>query len=294
MSKDGFRDDFRRNFLTGLAALFPIVITLFLFVWLYRQADRAIGERVGSLAVRYLASEERFEEAYPNAPTNVAQSEKRRRAYVREQFPDFVGVVFGLCVVVIGVYLVGKVLRGYFGRRAMEIVDNFFERFPVVKNVYPHARQVGNFLFGVSDHPRFNKVVAVQYPRKGIFSVGFATGQGIKDISDRARRELVTIFIPTSPTPLTGFIIMVPADEVISVDMTVEEAFRYCITAGMLVPRRQALSEEHIAQLEEINEMAGPTPDEAETGQPQDTQEEPGPKHDTESSSPPEQAEGKN
>jgi hypothetical protein len=128
--------------------------------------------------------------------------------------------------------------------------------------------------------------------------VGFATGQGIKDISDRARRELVTVFIPTSPTPLTGFIIMVPADEVIPVDMSVEEAFRYCITAGMLVPRRQALSEEHLAELEMMNEMTeGPA-----EGSDADTESEPDAERDgtdkqeeqTDLSQSPEQAQGEN
>jgi uncharacterized membrane protein len=237
MAKTGFTDDFRRNFLTGLAALFPIVFTLILFAWLYRQIDATVGE----LTVRGLSRHRTtFKAVFPDAPPEVLESPETRREYAGGRWSVRIPVVLvGVGVVIVGIYLVGKFLRGYLGRRLMGLIDRFFERFPVVKTIYPHARQVGNFLFGVSEKPRFSRVVAVQYPRQGVFSIGFATGRGLKDIGERARREMVTVFIPTSPTPLTGFIIVVPRDEVIHVAMSVEDAFRYCVTAGMLVPLRQ-------------------------------------------------------
>jgi len=235
MSKDGFRDDFRRSFLAGVATLFPILFTLFLFVWLYRQIDSTIGEST----IRLLSRKATFAAVFKSAPPETVNDPAARRAYAEQRFPRFVVVLLGLGVVIIAIYLLGRVLRGYLGRRAFTMVDGFFERFPVVKAIYPHAREVGNFLFGVSEKPRFSRVVAVQYPRLGVFSLGLVTGEGLNDIGERVRRGLVTVFIPTSPTPLTGFIIVVPRDEVISMDMTIDEAFRYCVTAGMLAPTRQ-------------------------------------------------------
>ena len=258
MSKDGFSDDFRRNVLTGLAALFPILITLFLFVWLYKQMDNTVGRWAKNVAVSYLASEDRFDKAFPNAPAEAGSSQSARRRYVDERVPAYLGVFLGLCIIIVGVYLTGKFLRGYIGRRLISWLDAFFERFPVVKTVYPHAREVGNFLFGVSEERKFDKVVAVEYPRRGVYTVGFATGHGIKDVAERARSDLVTVFIPTSPTPFTGFIIMVPAHEVTAVDMSVDEAFRYCITAGMLTPRRQAVNEQQLAELIILEEKVRP------------------------------------
>ena len=85
----------------------------------------------------------------------------------------------------------------------------------------------------------FSRVVAVEYPRKGIWSMGMVTGSGIKKIVDKVEKEFLTILIPTSPTPFTGFVIMVPKEQTIDLDMTVEEAIRFTVSAGVVTPLRQ-------------------------------------------------------
>jgi uncharacterized membrane protein len=82
----------------------------------------------------------------------------------------------------------------------------------------------------------FSRVVAVEYPRKGIWSIGLVTGSGIKRVVDNAKREFLTVLIPTSPTPFTGFVIMVPKKQTIELDMTIEEAFRFAVSAGVIAP----------------------------------------------------------
>ena len=234
MAQTGFTDDLKRNVLTGVAALFPILITLFLFAWLYRQIDVSIGRGANTLCREVLARNGAvFRTFFPRAPAAVAVSAAEQRAYVEAHFPRAVGSLLGVAGVLVLVYLFGKAVRGYLGRRVMRSVDWFFERFPVIKAVYPHARQVGDFLFGQSGRRRFSRVVAVQYPRSGIYSLGFVTGDGLKGLQEAAGKRLITIFIPTSPTPLTGFVIAVAPEEVEPLDLTVDEAFRYCITAGL-------------------------------------------------------------
>ncbi len=246
MSGNGFGDDFKRNFLTGIAALFPILITLFLFAWLYRQIDATIGAQANLLCREVLARNPgAFEAFFRGAPPEAARTERDRRAYARMHFPRVVGSVVGLVGAVLAIYLAGRFLRGYVGRRLMRLVDRFFERFPVIKAIYPYARQVGDFVFGQSERRRFSRVVAVQYPRQGIYSIGFLTGEGLGEIERQAGRELVTVFVPTSPTPLTGFVIAVPPEEVAALEMTVDEAFRYCITAGMLARPAARAGEAH-------------------------------------------------
>ena len=234
MAQAGFTDDLKRNVLTGVAALFPILITLFLFVWLYHQLDLTIGRGANALCRNVLARNGAlFRTFFPNAPADVVADSGQQRAYVEENFPRAIGSLLGVAGVVVLVYLFGKIVRGYLGRRLMGAVDRFFERFPVIKAVYPHARQVGNLLFGGSGRSRFSRVVAVQYPREGIYSLGLVTGEGLEGLQEAAGKPLITIFVPTSPTPLTGFVIAVAAEEVAPMDLTVDEAFRYCITAGM-------------------------------------------------------------
>jgi len=82
----------------------------------------------------------------------------------------------------------------------------------------------------------FSQVVAVEYPRKGIWSVGLVTGQGLKKIVDKAEKDFLTVFIATTPSPLTGFVIIVPKDETIELDMPIEDAFRFIVSAGLIVP----------------------------------------------------------
>lgn len=240
MARTGFTDDFRRNFLTGLAALFPILITIFLLSWFYRQIDVTVGKQANALCREVLVRRPTlFRVVFRGASDGDLRDRPARRAYAQEHFPRFVGVLLGLIGAALIVYLIGRLLRGYIGRRLMRMVDRFFERFPVIKTIYPHARQVGDFLFGRSGRRRFSRVVAVQYPRRGVYSVGFLTGTGVKEIKDHAGRDFVTVFVPTSPTPVTGFVIIVPPDELVYLRMSVDEAFRYFITAGMLVGDKQ-------------------------------------------------------
>lgn len=240
MAREKFTTDFKRNFLTGLAALFPLLITIFLLSWLYGHIDRTIGQKVHEFCVGIVAGNEGvFERLFPNAAGEVVSDPGQRVRHAQEEFPHFVGVSVALLGAALFVYILGMFLRGYFGSRIMRGVDSFFERFPVVKAIYPHARRVAGLLFGQDRREFFNQVVAVQYPRRGLYTVGFLTGKGLKGVEERAGQRLVTVFIPTSPAPLTGFIIIVPPEEVIELDMGIDEAFRFSLTAGMLAPDKQ-------------------------------------------------------
>ena len=230
--------NFKRNLLTGFAALFPILITGFLLSWLYVQLDRWIGTRVNAVCETLIARYPTlFSLFYPDAPPEVVAELSRRQAYVN--VPAVLGVLVGIITAIILIYLLGTFIRGYIGGRLMALVDRFFERFPVIKNIYPHARQVADFLFGRVRSSRFKTVVCIQYPRRGSYSIGFLTGRGLKDVEETASHNLATVFVPTSPTPLTGFIVMVPPEEVQELNISVEEAFRFCLTAGVLASKDQ-------------------------------------------------------
>jgi uncharacterized membrane protein len=109
---------------------------------------------------------------------------------------------------------------------------------PFVRKVFPYVKQFTDFLLTNDEDQRklFSRVVAVEYPRKGIWSLGFVTGSGLHEVVHTIRREFLTVFIPTSPTPFTGFVITVPKRQTIDLDMTLEEAFRFVITGGVVAP----------------------------------------------------------
>jgi uncharacterized membrane protein len=109
------------------------------------------------------------------------------------------------------------------------------KRIPVIRAVYSTVKQVTDFL--LSERPMdFSGVVAVQYPRKGIWSLGLSTGGAMKQLQERVPDALVTVFIPSSPTPLTGYVIQAPREDVIELNLTIDEGLRFTISGGVIRP----------------------------------------------------------
>ncbi|MBC8378665.1 MAG: DUF502 domain-containing protein, partial [Planctomycetes bacterium] len=106
---------------------------------------------------------------------------------------------------------------------------------PLIKQVYPYIKQVTDFLLAKKSLT-FSKVVAFEYPRKGTWSIGLVTGTGLKKVVNAVGQEFLTLFVPTSPTPFTGYVIMALKNETIELDMSIEEALRYVISGGVITP----------------------------------------------------------
>jgi len=148
------------------------------------------------------------------------------------------GSIAGFLIALIAVCVVGALLASVVGRTLWRMVEKFIMNTPVLSKVYPYVKQVTDFLFAQEEKDRlpFSRVVAVEYPRKGIWSVGFVTGSGLEKVVNNVRKEFLTILIPTSPTPFTGFVIMVPKKQTIDLDMTIEEALRFTVSGGVIAP----------------------------------------------------------
>ena len=151
--------------------------------------------------------------------------------------------LIGLVVAIVIVYIAGRLVGGFVGRRTYRKIESLVVQVPVFKQVYPYVKQVVDFLFSDDQPIKFNRVVAVEYPRKGIWSIGFATGSPMRDLKARAG-DVITVFVPSSPTPFTGYTIAVPREDVIEMPISVEEAIRFAVSGGVLVPKHQALPEE--------------------------------------------------
>jgi len=143
----------------------------------------------------------------------------------------------GLLVALFIVFIVGALLASVVGRSLWRMVEKFIMNTPFLRQVYPYVKQVTDFFLTREEKKEmFSKVVAVEYPRKGIWSVGFVTGSWIDKVVNNVRKEFLTILIPTSPTPFTGFVIMVPKKQTIDLDMTIEEALRFTVSGGVVAP----------------------------------------------------------
>ena len=134
------------------------------------------------------------------------------------------------------------------------MIDRGFFRTPVVKRIYPYVKQVTDFLLS-ERKLEFSRVVAVEYPRKGVWSLGLVTGPGLRTLTHSVRSDLLTVFIPSSPTPVTGYTITVRQDEVIDLPISIDDALRFTVSGGVIVPVGQELSQ---AEIEEALQRALP------------------------------------
>ncbi|MCC6573875.1 MAG: DUF502 domain-containing protein [Planctomycetes bacterium] len=139
--------------------------------------------------------------------------------------------IIGLVLVV----LLGWGTRNFFGRRLVQLFEWFVNRTPFIKAVYPHAKQLVDFFFSDEKQPlEFDTVVTVEFPKEGAWSLGFVTGSGFKTLQEKTGKRYATVYVPTTPAPMTGFTVLYPVEEVVRLDMSVEDAMKFVISGGVL------------------------------------------------------------
>jgi len=219
---------FKNYFLRGLAVLLPTIVTIWILVWGYRFIQDNISIYIkGALEwlIRSIAGENFVEQNLDKFWINVSLS-----------LAGFLVALFGVCIV-------GALLASVIGRTLWRMVERFIMNTPLLKQIYPYVKQVTDFLLTQEQQKKmFSRVVAVEYPQKGNWALGFVTGSGLKNVVDNVKKEFFTILVPTSPTPFTGFVVMVPKEQTIELDMTMEEAIRFVISAGVIAPQSDKIA----------------------------------------------------
>ena len=220
----------KRYFFRGLAVLLPTILTIGIFVWGYQFIQDRISIHINRGLVRLTMFSKGLQWDDP-------LNEETKQIW-KEFWVDGWGSIAGFLIALIAVCVVGALLASVMGRTIWRMVEKFIMNTPVLSKVYPYVKQVADFLFAQEEREKvaFSRVVAVEYPRKGIWSLGLVTGSGLTKVVDNVRKEFLTVLIPTSPTPFTGFVIMVPKKQTIDMDMSIEEAFRFTVSGGVITP----------------------------------------------------------
>ena len=194
-----FSQAFKRYFVTGVATLFPVAVTLWLVMKIFMLADGMLGQYFGL------------------------------------RIPGL-----GLVVTIFVILVVGVLSVHFFGRVLFRTIEGWLGRLPFVRKIYPVVKQLGQFLFTEEGaQPAFRRVVLTEYPRAGSYSIAFVTNES-QTSATGSPQTLLTLLIPTPPSPLTGPIIFVPAEDVIPLEMSVEEAFKLVLSGGVVAPPLQA------------------------------------------------------
>ena len=142
-----------------------------------------------------------------------------------------VGIVLSLLLL----FVTGVVVKNLFGGQIVAGLESLVRRIPVVGSVYGGAKTFSETVL-TDKGKSFKQVVMVEFPRKGVFSIGFITSHELEEAQAKTAQEVTCVFVPTTPNPTTGFLVLIPKDEVVNMDMTVDEAFKMLLTLGVVVP----------------------------------------------------------
>jgi uncharacterized membrane protein len=145
----------------------------------------------------------------------------------------FVPVVIALLI--LSVYLLGKFIAARLGRMLWSQFEQIIDRLPFIRTIYSTVKQVTDILFGDREI-EYTRVVAVEYPRRGIWSVGFVTGESMLALRDKAAEPVISVLMPTSPMPATGFTITVRKSETVELALSVDQAFQFVVSCGVVIP----------------------------------------------------------
>ncbi|NLF32087.1 MAG: DUF502 domain-containing protein [Planctomycetes bacterium] len=219
-----FGSDFRRSFSRGLAAILPTVLTVAIIGWLIQAIHSYIGQYI-SAGTRWL----------------IGRFWKVDATTLQEAWRHYQLDILGFVLAIILVYILGRMVASLLGRSVWRSLEGFLIRLPLIKQIYPTIKQVTDFLILSDPKVEFSRVVAVEYPRKGLWSMGLVTNPGMRSIQKQSNVGLLTVFIPSSPTPVTGYTITVRRDEVIDLPIDIDEALRFVISGGVILPSTEAM-----------------------------------------------------
>ncbi|MBY6157290.1 DUF502 domain-containing protein [Pseudooceanicola nitratireducens] len=206
MPKPGLLARLRSSFLTGIVVILPIGLTIWLIWTLAGWVDGVV---------------------LPLVPQTF-QPEKYIGINLRG-----VGIIFFLVFTII----VGWIAKGLIGRSLLRYAESWVDQLPFVRSIYAGAKQIAETVFNQQDRS-FEKACLVQYPRKDIWAIGFVSTEAKGEVATRAQTgsTLMSVFVPTTPNPTSGFLLFFPKEDVIELDMTVEDAAKLVISAGLVYP----------------------------------------------------------
>ena len=217
----------RKYFLTGLLVLIPISLCIYIIKIVITAADRLLG---------------------------LLPPQYNPETYMPFPIPGL-----GIIVTLVLIFLVGLVTANFVGKRVLDGIELVFAKIPLVRTIYTGAKEVVQTF--IHDRPaQFRQVVLIEYPRKGVYCIAFVTGSPMGKIASKVDGDFLNLFIPTTPNPTSGFYVLVSREEVIPLNISIEDAFKLIMSAGMSMPGRQIELQKEAGQGEKplpLNPKAG-------------------------------------
>jgi uncharacterized membrane protein len=195
-------------FIAGLLVTLPLTITVIIIKFIFISVDQLLSPLVTQLLILM-----------------------GRDVAVSYKVPGL-----GFVATILIVFGMGLVTRNFLGRKLLEVGDKILAKIPVFKGIYSATKQV-IATFSASSSEAFKKVALIEYPRRGCYTLAFITGSGKGEIARRTGKDLVYVYVPTTPNPTSGFFLMIPREDVVELDMPVEDGFKIVISTGLINPQ---------------------------------------------------------
>ena len=226
----------KKNFYTGLLMILPVVITYYIFNWLFNLAFRIINNTIIIKILKKLVE--------------FTFGEKADAFYIQMSVYIAAFLIIFLSITILG-YMTKVVFFSKIIKRTMDVL----ERIPIIKTVYSTSKQIIGIVYSDNGESVYKKVVAVEFPRKGLYAIGFLTADkntALKEILPD--KDIVNVFVPTAPNPTSGFLLCIPKEDVYYLNMSVELAFKLIVSGGYITEDIVKHNEQKAEQkIEEIN-----------------------------------------
>jgi uncharacterized membrane protein len=193
----------KRYFIAGLIVIAPIFLTVYVFTLIFAFADVILG--------RFF------------------------NAYLKKALGFYIPGI-GFIIAIILILFTGFLTKRFIGRKVLLVFEKWFSSLPLIKKIYPTLKQIILFILAQKEDFGFKKVVLVEYPSKGIWSIAFLTNEQFQQVSKATGREMVSVFVPSTPGPISGLLIFVPKQELKFPDMSISDALKIVISGGVYSP----------------------------------------------------------
>lgn len=200
----------RRYFISGLAILFPVAVTVSLLVVIFRFSDGLLGRYINRFFISHYG-----------------------------YFIPGLGLLLSVVIILLAGFFASLV-----GKKIVTGIEAWFLKLPFVRQIYPPAKQMAEFLFSEKKKLAFAKPVLVEFPKEGSLAIGFVTNETITAAINGEDKRLISVLVPTTPTPLSGFMVMVEKEKLIFLDIAIDEALKMVISGGVISPSRLMLKKD--------------------------------------------------
>jgi len=198
-----FKAQIRGYFLAGLLVIVPLGVTVFVITAILRLIDRLLI---------------------------IIPPKFHPHTYLPFKIPGL-----GLVLAIVLIMITGILVKNYIGRRVVHFGEYILSGIPLVRPVYAAVKQVIQAMFGDTPYA-FKRAILVEYPRKGVWAIAFVTGKTYGEIEEKTEKKTINVFLPTTPNPTSGFYLVIPEEDTISLDISVEDAFKLLISGGVVEP----------------------------------------------------------